>query len=392
MICEVISTGDEVLTGFITDTNASWISQELLALGIYVNRRHSVSDRLMDIVDILMQRSQIADVIIVSGGLGPTSDDNTTQAACIAANDKLILKEQWLLQIKKWHDERGRIMPKTNEKQAMIPSSATMIENTTGTACGFYLKINKALCFFTPGVPHELKVMFNLAIKPYLQSHFCKNNNIFVKRLFLFGIAESALGQKFNQEHFDHSITIGYRAAYPVLELKLICNNSSDSAFNKALAIAHNICQPYLICEDNYDLVKRIANKLQECSVCIIDSISSGLLAYDLSDKLNLQQAILTKDNDQIAYLLTQNQNLYDYIIALRYDKQDNNSFRLDFIDNKQAIQHTICYTINITLNGLRRQAINLLVQSCIYNLLEHKDLLQPDNSQLNYQVYQLKT
>lgn len=384
MICEIISTGDEVLTGFITDTNASWLSQELLSLGIYVHRRHTVSDRLMDIVDILMQRSQIADVIIVNGGLGPTSDDNTTKAASIAANDSLVLQESWLQKIKDWHIQRGRDMPKSNEKQAFIPASATMIDNTKGTACGFYLKINKAICFFTPGVPHEFKVMFNLAIKPYLQEHFAANSNIFVKRLFLFGIAESALGQKLNQEHFDQSITIGYRAAYPILELKLICNNSSDVAFSQALTKTLAICQPYLICEDNYDLVKRISSKLNQDSVCIIDSISAGLLAYDLSDKINLQVAILVEDNSKVTNLLTQHKDLYTYVIALSYNG-DKNKFRLEFIDNKEQKQHSISYSLNITLDGLRRQAINLLVQSCICNLLEHKTMLQPDNSVFKY-------
>ena len=151
MIIEIISTGDEVLTGFTQDTNASWLSQRLLELGWQVRRRHTVGDRMDDLVDIMRERSQVADVLLINGGLGPTSDDKTTEAAALAAGVSLELRDEWLAELQQKYQSRGRVMPQSNRKQALLPQGAMLIPNPVGTACGFALTIGRARCYFTPG-------------------------------------------------------------------------------------------------------------------------------------------------------------------------------------------------------------------------------------------------
>ena len=107
MKAEIISTGDEVITGMIDDTNTSWLSQQLLSLGIQV-RIFTVGDDLNDLIDVLSIRSKYCDLIIFNGGLGPTTDDNTTTAVCKVLNTSPVLLDFWLERIKEWHRAKGR--------------------------------------------------------------------------------------------------------------------------------------------------------------------------------------------------------------------------------------------------------------------------------------------
>lgn len=171
MIIEIITTGDEVLTGFTVDTNASWLSQQLLENGWQVRRRQTVGDRMDDLTDVLHERSLIADVIIFNGGLGPTSDDKTTDAVSEVAHVPQELNEGWLANMELKFANRGRAMPISNRKQAMLPQGATVLDNPIGTACGFKLKINNAVCYFTPGVPNEFKQMVQQQIIPICSNY-----------------------------------------------------------------------------------------------------------------------------------------------------------------------------------------------------------------------------
>ena len=113
MIIEIITTGDEVLTGFTIDTNASWLSLQLLEAGWQIRRRQTVGDRLDDLTSLLNERSQIADVIIFNGGLGPTADDKTTDAVATVTKKPLELNETWLANMLEKFKHRGRAMPES---------------------------------------------------------------------------------------------------------------------------------------------------------------------------------------------------------------------------------------------------------------------------------------
>ncbi len=379
MNIEIISTGDEVLTGFIVDTNASYLANKLLDMGLYVKRQNTVSDNIHDIEQILEERSLKSDLIFVNGGLGPTSDDNTNLACANVLGVEQELNTMWLNRIKHWHTIRNRDMPETNIKQAMLPKGATLIDNKNGTACGFMIKVNKALCIFTPGVPSEFKQMLHDTILPYIKEHFVDNiNKSFVKRLFLFGVSESALAKRLDVYKFDKSITIGYRAYYPTLELKLICNNTKDSIYKETLDIIKNEVLSYLICEDELDLELKIKDKIQDKNVYIYDNLTNGLLGFDLAKELNISLSLNTKSQDFDIFSFIKDKDNSFVINLLHIENKDKCEFKIElYLDNKKiALYHA---TLEATLKNKLLDTLNLIIKTFIYKNLYSKKMIEPD-------------
>ncbi len=124
---EMLSTGDEVLHGQIVDTNAAWLADFFFHQGVPLSRRNTVGDNLDSLVAILRERSQHADVLIVNGGLGPTSDDLSALAAATAKGEGLVLHQAWLTEMERYFQQRGRVMAPSNRKQAELPASAEFI-------------------------------------------------------------------------------------------------------------------------------------------------------------------------------------------------------------------------------------------------------------------------
>lgn len=379
---EIVSTGDEVITGFITDTNVSYLAQELLSLGIQARYRHTVGDSLEDIVKLLAARSREADVILVNGGLGPTTDDVTTEAAARAAGVGLVLNELWLERLKKWHQERGRVMPENNVKQAMLPEGAVMIDNPRGTACGFYLKINKALCFFTPGVPSEFKGMFQDFIKPYLMQQVLGQVSTKVKRFFTFGVSESKIGQTLNAEHFAPSIVIGYRAAYPLLEIKVIEHGADAAEESAAVAVVREKLAPYLICEDDFDLGRRIDELTEHAPVVLFDNATSGQIAVDLASDINLQSALISvhRLSSAMTRELTELNCRYFYQV-MRTEDGSALEYKLSDLNSMQVWHYR--YKLNVTLKDKKRAAAALVGEALFYQILSGRPLLRPDDAEI---------
>ncbi len=153
---EMLSTGDEVLHGQIVDTNAAWLADFSFIRAAIISPQYG-GDNLDDLVTILRERSQHADVLIVNGGLGPTSDDLSALAAATAKGEGLVLHEAWLKEMERYFHERGRVMAPSNRKQAELPASAEFINNPVGTACGFAIQLNRCLMFFTPAYRQNLR-------------------------------------------------------------------------------------------------------------------------------------------------------------------------------------------------------------------------------------------
>src|SRR5690606_19355642 len=147
----MISTGEEVLSGQIVDTNAAWFADTLMGLGVDLQQRTTVGDRMHDLIRIFTERSHAPDLILVHGGLGPTSDDLSAEAAARAAGVALVEHQEWRRHLEDWFARRGRTMPASNLKQCLIPADATLVDNPAGSAPGFRLKLNRAWLFFTPG-------------------------------------------------------------------------------------------------------------------------------------------------------------------------------------------------------------------------------------------------
>lgn len=282
---EMLSTGDEVLHGQIIDTNAAWLADFFFNQGLPLTRRNTVGDDLDALVAILRERSEQADVLIVNGGLSPTSDDLSALAAATAKGEGLILHPEWLETMTRFFAERGRPMAESNRKQAEIPASAEMINNPVGTACGFAIQLNRCLMFFTPGVPSEFKVMVEQEILPRLRQRFTLPDPPVCLRLTTFGRSESELAQSLNPLTLPPGVVMGYRSSMPIIELKLTGPANQRDAMLALWPEVRKVAGDSLIFEGTEGLPAQIARCLQErqLSLTLSEQFTSGLLALQLS-------------------------------------------------------------------------------------------------------------
>ncbi len=282
---EMLSTGDEVLHGQIVDTNAAWLADFFFNQGLPLTRRNTVGDDLDALVAILRERSEQADVLIVNGGLGPTSDDLSALAAATAKGEGLILHPEWLETMTRFFAERGRPMAESNRKQAEIPASAEMINNPVGTACGFAIQLNRCLMFFTPGVPSEFKVMVEQEILPRLRQRFTLPDPPVCLCLTTFGRSESELAQSLNPLTLPPGVVMGYRSSMPIIELKLTGPANQRDAMLALWPEVRKVAGDSLIFEGTEGLPAQIARCLQErqLSLTLSEQFTSGLLALQLS-------------------------------------------------------------------------------------------------------------
>ncbi|MEH5321161.1 nicotinamide mononucleotide deamidase-related protein YfaY [Klebsiella pneumoniae] len=282
---EMLSTGDEVLHGQIVDTNAAWLADFFFNQGLSLTRRNTVGDNLDALVAILRERSEQADVLIVNGGLGPTSDDLSALAAATAKGEGLILHPEWLETMTRFFAERGRPMAESNRKQAEIPASAEMINNPVGTACGFAIQLNRCLMFFTPGVPSEFKVMVEQEILPRLRQRFTLPDPPVCLRMTTFGRSESELAQSLNPLTLPPGVVMGYRSSMPIIELKLTGPANQRDAMLALWPEVRKVAGDSLIFEGTEGLPAQIARCLQErqLSLTLSEQFTGGLLALQLS-------------------------------------------------------------------------------------------------------------
>ena len=282
---EMLSTGDEVLHGQITDTNAAWLADIFFEQGLPLTRRNTVGDSLDALVNILRERSEHADVLIVNGGLGPTSDDLSALAAATAKGEELVLHTEWLSHMERFFSDRGRVMAPSNRKQAEIPASAELVDNPVGTACGFAIQLNRCLMFFTPGVPSEFKVMVEQQILPRLRQRFTLPEPPICLRLTTFGRSESDLAQSLDHLSLPAGVTMGYRSSMPIIELKLTGPATEKAAMLALWPEVLRVAGESLIFEGTEGLPAQIARNLQarQLSLTLSEQFTGGLLALQLS-------------------------------------------------------------------------------------------------------------
>jgi len=216
---EILSQGDEVVTGQTVDTNAAWLSTQLTGLGYQVVRHTSVGDRLADLVLLFREIGARSQLCVCTGGLGPTDDDLTAQAVAEAFARPLQLDPQALADLVEKYERAGRQMPAVNERQAMLPEGSVRVDNPWGTAPGF--AFDGGGCFFVclPGVPREMKGMFDQLVAPLLAERFAVRPGSLVT-LRTIGVGESNLQQLIGP--FDEpDVVLSYRTMLSENHLKL---------------------------------------------------------------------------------------------------------------------------------------------------------------------------
>ncbi len=217
MIAEVLATGNEVLTGTIVDSNSAFIARLLEQAGIEVRRHTCVGDNIQEITTALKEMVARADIILVTGGLGPTGDDLTTEAVAQAAGVGLRSDKTAYASLERFFNERGVTMRETDPKQALLPEKAVCIPNPVGSAPGFFLDISDSRVYVMPGVPFEMEIMLVESVLPDIDSRRVDGPACAVaKTLSIFGLPESEVGRMMNAlpEKFPR-VRYGIRVSFP---------------------------------------------------------------------------------------------------------------------------------------------------------------------------------
>ena len=207
----IISIGDELILGQNVDTNSAWLSRQLAGVGCAVTAHLTVPEDQRAIEQALYECGERCDFLIITGGIGPTADDLTRQALAVVMRQELVPSDQWLKRLEDFFKARGRPMPESNKIQAMIPTGATMIENTSGTAAGIDATLSfdlpvpnhsprKHTCraFVMPGVPKEMVAMFTRDVLPHIRQH-SGGAVILSRTLHTFGLGESSVAEKLGE-------------------------------------------------------------------------------------------------------------------------------------------------------------------------------------------------
>ncbi len=193
MNAEIIAIGTELLLGQIVDTNAVYIAEHLNRIGVSVLYKTTVGDNAGRMREVLTRALERTDVVITSGGIGPTEDDLTRQIAAAVTGRQLIFQQELLEQIQRIFQERKLLFKENNRQQAYIPEGAIPIENPQGTAPGYIIESEQGMLISVPGVPREMKYLMQHAVLPYLKEKSGKSQIITYKLLKLCGIGESTV-------------------------------------------------------------------------------------------------------------------------------------------------------------------------------------------------------
>jgi len=288
MRIEIICTGDEVLTGKIVNTNFSYITQKLEDVGLSVVWETTVGDDRESLLLAFKLAGERADAVIVNGGLGPTVDDLSQEIAARAAGVELVLNEGWLARMEEFFQRRSRVMPPNNRKQAMLPSTAEVLDNPVGTACGFALDIGRARFFFTPGVPRELRRMLEHEIIPRLLAKSGVQTAIHLKRFHSYGIGESHADTLLTGiEALDTQgrVKLGFRAHYPQLETKITIRGRDMDDIRAILAPVEQEVRKrlgnFILAEDDKTLEGVVLGTLadQSGTLSLVEMFTSGQIA-----------------------------------------------------------------------------------------------------------------
>jgi nicotinamide-nucleotide amidase len=284
MKAEIISIGDELLYGEITDTNSAFIAEKLTGEGIEVVFSTSVGDDVNKIVEVFGMAGSRADVVIATGGLGPTSDDLTKKAIVKAFKRNLVFREEILKEIEKSFEKSGKSMPKVNQNQALIPQGAKPLANLWGVAPGIFIEEENKLFFALPGVPLEMKWMLENEVLPILRT---KKPDGFIIRKMLktTGIPESVIYEKI-EGLIDPKgdVRIAFLPSYLGVDIRLTTSlkqkNEAKTKIEELEKKIREILGTYIYGTDDQTLEEVVGKLLSEKgkTIAVAESCTGGLI------------------------------------------------------------------------------------------------------------------
>ena len=236
MKAEIITIGDEILIGQIVDTNSQWIGTELNKIGVSVYQISSIQDDRQHILNALKEAQERVDIVIITGGLGPTKDDITKHTIAAYFNDILVLNEDVVHHIKTLFAKYNIPFGELNRLQGMLPTKATVLNNNYGTAPGMWFFENDTVFVSLPGVPNEMKGLMQFEVLPRIQKQF-KLPYILHKTIMTYGLGESALAERIEdfEDNLPNFIKLAYLPNYGKVRLRLSAKGDNKQILEKAL-------------------------------------------------------------------------------------------------------------------------------------------------------------
>lgn len=283
---EIITIGDEILIGQTVDTNSAWMGNELNLMGIRINRITSVSDNKGEIISSLDEALSRVEVVLMTGGLGPTSDDITKDTLAGYFGGKLVMDNEVLDNVTERLRRRNLQMNENNRRQAMVPDNCKVLKNLTGTAPGMLFEKNGKIVISMPGVPHEMKHIMKEHVLPLLKGRL-PGGVIVHKNIMTYGVAEAMLAERLGkfENELPEEIRLAYLPAYGVIKLRLTA--AGDDEIKIRESVKYQIEKLYKIIPDviygeDEVMLEEVVGKLlndNNLTVATAESCTGGKIA-----------------------------------------------------------------------------------------------------------------
>jgi nicotinamide-nucleotide amidase len=365
---EVVAIGSELLLGQVVDTNSAHLGRELADVGIHLSHITAVRDDLDHIVEVLRTGLDRSDILITTGGLGPTEDDLTREAVAFATGRKLVFRLELMKQIEAIFKARGFHMTPNNRKQAYIPRGALAIENPMGTAPGFILESGGGVVISLPGVPHELEYLLGRAVIPYLKKRHRLGRQVILTRVLrVCGLGESGVDEQIGDLiRNSRNPTIGLLASPGDIKICMICRGKNRK---EAREVIHpiekeirNRLGTLIYGVDNETLEEKVAGYLKKLNLrlALVDAFTRGIVCQRISrtgSPLFVQVFVLPSRKSEKSFLrlshrafavLAENQENYTFALATRVLEQADVSLAVtgDFKTSNRELRGTVSVAI----------------------------------------------
>ncbi len=296
----IIATGSELISGLVQDSNSKFLAENLANLGFEPENIFICGDEKENIKNTIFTASQNADLIFISGGLGPTKDDQTKEAFAEVLDLNLIYSKKIEKKLKNIFYNHNSKMTSNNLSQAYIPEGAEIINNEKGTAPALKVKTENKTFYLLPGVPSELKYLFKNKILKELKKK--SKNKLFIKEFNFIGIGESTLASKVDNLKFDSNLKVSYQAGRAEVKLRLKIDQNSQLAAEEKNEIINTAAEKikkkfndFIYGEDQQDILDKVHKLLitKKLSIATAESFTGGLIAERLSSRAGSSQYFL---------------------------------------------------------------------------------------------------
>ena len=326
---EIYALGSEIVLGQTIDTNSAWISSKLNDLGIETVKHVAIADDIEIIKSVL--NNSTSEIIIIGGGLGPTEDDLTREAIAEVTGKTLYKDPKLLEEIENRFRKRGFILTKNNDKQAMIPETAIAIHNPNGTAPAFSLKWQNKIIYALPGVPHEMKWLFENVVLPELMQSFSIKTKIEYETLKVLGMGESTVDDKIGDLMKINNPIVGLLAHPGQVDVRITATGEDSERkilIDKTKQEIFERLNDTTIISEDLTPIQYLQNLLikNNKEIIVLDEASNGFITSEIGGNPNLNvTGISGKSNDVEKYKTSNTDSIVVSIKSEYLDKNVNN-------------------------------------------------------------------